>query len=182
MSFPEPKLWAFFNLWDGLISPSFHLSFRAPRLREREHTILVQLRRTSWTYCSLSIKGCQLNSFRSSFVTSIARRWKEDNWVFHDRSTAQWILWKCDVLFCLWRVLSAGTRMTSCKSTDVSLAAVAEFILRFLLRFAFRPWRWRRYIPTERQLTFTGLHTTTEFFVVKYCFAKLWNERGKHVP
>jgi hypothetical protein len=34
----------------------------------------------------------------------------------------------------------------------------AEFSRSFLARLILRPWRWRRYIPPKRLLTFNGLH------------------------
>lgn len=67
---------------------------------ERYLSNLRLLRHTTWVYCSLSIKECQLNSFRSAFVISTSGWWK-NSCEFQDGSSSELTFCKCYVLFCL---------------------------------------------------------------------------------
>jgi hypothetical protein len=49
-------------------------------------------------------------------------------------------------------------RLTSLNSWNSSNSSCQLLSRLYLARFILRPWRWRRYIPPKRRLTFNGLH------------------------
>jgi hypothetical protein len=54
--------------------------------------------------------------------------------------------------------ISASILNRQCRNIDKDSFACHLISRRFLARLILRPWRWRRYVPPKRRLTFSGLH------------------------
>jgi hypothetical protein len=71
----------------------------------------------------------------------------------HLKSTIFWDITPCSLL--IVNRLIGGTRCSAC-----------HLLSRwFLCRLILRPWRWRRYVPPKRRLTFNGLHIISQKIV-----------------